>query len=72
LPVYDPLPNYSRRYDTWREAERGHRATLESIRQYHAEVQAAARRRSPRRNRRRGDGGDSREPAGPVPNQCPC
>ena len=42
LPVYDPLPNYSRRYDTWREAERGHRATLESIRQHHAEIQAAA------------------------------
>ena len=32
LPLYDPLIAYSQRYDTWREAEQGHRHTLERVR----------------------------------------
>ncbi len=40
LPMYDPLLEYSQRYDTWREAESGHRDTLERIRRKAAETQA--------------------------------
>ena len=32
LPMCDPLPEHSRRYDTWQEAEQGHRETVELIR----------------------------------------
>ena len=31
LPLYDPLTKYSQRYDTWAEAERGHRDILQRI-----------------------------------------
>ena len=33
LPLYDPLLEFSRRYDTWREAERGHQETLQLVAQ---------------------------------------
>ena len=32
LPFFEPLSKYSQRYDTWQEAEQGHRATMERIR----------------------------------------
>ena len=32
IAFFDPLMQYSQRYDTWQEAERGHRNTLERIR----------------------------------------
>ena len=40
----EPLTEYSRRYDTWREAERGHRETLERIRRDYARVRAVDQR----------------------------
>ena len=33
VPDYDPATTYSRRYDTWREAELGHHETVELLRQ---------------------------------------
>ena len=42
--TFDPLPQYSQRYDTWREAERGHRSTLEQVRRDHATALATERR----------------------------
>lgn len=33
MPDYDPATTYSRRYDTWREAELGHYETVELLRQ---------------------------------------
>lgn len=33
MPDYDPATSYSRRYDTWREAELGHYETVELLRQ---------------------------------------
>ena len=44
MPAYDPLLEYSRRYDTWREAEWGHRETLERIRRDAAAARAAEER----------------------------
>ena len=44
MSVYDPLTQYTQRYDTWGEAERGHRGTLERIRRDHATARAAERR----------------------------
>ena len=32
MPDYDPLVEYSNRYDTWRDAEQGHRHTMDRIR----------------------------------------
>ena len=40
LPLYDPLLEYFRRYDTWSEAENGHRDTLELIRHKADEARA--------------------------------
>lgn len=40
----DPLIQYSRRYDTWSEAERGHRDTLERIRREYASSRAEEER----------------------------
>lgn len=37
----DPLLEYSRRYDTWREAERGHREALQRVRRNAATARAA-------------------------------
>lgn len=42
--TFDPLPQYSHRYDTWREAEQGHRSTLEQVRRDHATALATERR----------------------------
>ena len=33
MPDFDPVTTYSRRYDTWREAELGHNETVELLRQ---------------------------------------
>ncbi len=44
VATFDPLPQYSQRYDTWQEAERGHRNTLEWIRRDHATALATERR----------------------------
>jgi hypothetical protein len=44
MPLYDPLTEYSQRYDTWNEAEQGHRNTLERIRRDNATARAAERR----------------------------
>ena len=33
MPDFDPVTTYSRRYDTWREAELGHYETVELLRQ---------------------------------------
>ena len=33
MPEFDPVTAYSRRYDTWREAELGHHETIELLRQ---------------------------------------
>lgn len=44
VTTFDPLPQYSHRYDTWQEAERGHRNTLEQIRRDHATAMATERR----------------------------
>ena len=33
IPDFDPVTSYSRRYDTWREAELGHYETVELLRQ---------------------------------------
>ncbi len=33
MPDFDPATTYSRRYDTWREAELGHHETVELLRQ---------------------------------------
>ena len=33
MPDFDPVTSYSRRYDTWREAELGHHETVELLRQ---------------------------------------
>ncbi len=40
LPLYDPQLEYFQRYDTWAEAENGHRHTLELIRQKADEARA--------------------------------
>ena len=40
LPFYEPLLEYSQRYDSWQEAERGHRQTLDRIRWVAAQAQA--------------------------------
>ena len=40
----DPLLEYSRRYDTWREAERGHREALQRVRRNAATARAAEER----------------------------
>ena len=40
LPMYDPLTEHSRRYDTWQHAEQGHRETLELIQRQIEEGQA--------------------------------
>ena len=44
MPLYDPLVRYAQRYDTWREAEQGHRHILERIRRDHATARAADQR----------------------------
>ena len=44
MPQYDPLTQYSQRYDTWREAEQGHRGTLERIRRDNATARTSERR----------------------------
>lgn len=44
VTTFDPLPQYSQRYDTWQEAEQGHRNTLEQVRREHAAVRAAERK----------------------------
>ena len=44
VSTFDPLTEYSQRYDTWRDAERGHRSTLERIRRDHATARATERR----------------------------
>ena len=41
IPSFDPRAEYSRRYDTWGEAEQGHRNTLERIRRDSAIARAA-------------------------------
>ena len=43
ITTFDPLPQYSQRYDTWREAEQGHRSTLEQVRRDHATALATER-----------------------------
>ena len=40
MPMYNPLLEYSRRYDTWREAEMGHREILERVRLNKASAEA--------------------------------
>ena len=40
MPMYDPLLEYSRRYDTWQEAELGHREILERVRLNQASADA--------------------------------
>ena len=40
LPSYDPLVEFSQRYDTWKEADHGHAATLRRVRQRIAEMRA--------------------------------
>ena len=40
----DPLVGFSSRYDTWREAERGHRETLDRIRREYARARATDQR----------------------------
>jgi hypothetical protein len=42
LPDYDPRPEFSQRYDSWVEAERGHQQTLSRIRQEAAQAAADA------------------------------
>ena len=44
VSTFEPLPQYSQRYDTWQEAERGHRSALEQIRRKHATAMATERR----------------------------
>ena len=44
MPLYDPLTQYSQRYDTWGEAEQGHRNILERIRRDSATAREADRR----------------------------
>ena len=44
LTSLDPLAEYSRRYDTWQEAQEGHRHTLEQVRSNHAAALATQRR----------------------------
>ena len=44
ISTFEPLPQYSQRYDTWEQAERGHRSTLEHIRRDHATALATERR----------------------------
>ena len=44
MPLYDPLTQYTQRYDTWREAEQGHRSVLDRIRRDHATARATEQR----------------------------
>ena len=44
VTTFDPLPQYTQRYDTWREAEQGHRKTLELIRRDQATAAATEQR----------------------------
>lgn len=44
VSTFEPLTQYSQRYDTWQEAELGHRTTLEHIRRDHATVLATEQR----------------------------
>ena len=44
VSTFEPLSQYSQRYDTWEQAERGHRSTLEHIRRDHATALATERR----------------------------
>ena len=44
IALYEPLMQYSQRYDTWQEAERGHRNTLERIRRELATARVADKR----------------------------
>ena len=44
VDTFDPLPQYSQRYDTWRQAEQGHRSTLEQVRRHLATAMATERR----------------------------
>lgn len=41
VTTLDSLPQYSMRYDTWQEAEQGHRITLNRVRRDHARARAA-------------------------------
>ena len=40
LPLYDPVLEYSQRYDTWSEAENGHRNTVDRVLRMAAEARA--------------------------------
>lgn len=42
--LYDALPQYSQRYDTWREAEAGHRQIVERVRRDNATARTADER----------------------------
>ena len=44
MTLLDPLTNYSRRYDTWEEAEQGHQQVLEQIRRDFARDRAVEER----------------------------
>ena len=44
VSTFEPLIQYSQRYDTWQEAEQGHRNTLEQVRRDHATAVATERR----------------------------
>ena len=41
MTLYDALPQYSQRYDTWREAEAGHRQMVERIRHDNVKARTA-------------------------------